>query len=229
VPAEPLSQAEYDQIYRKVPRLKVELVIVSAEGVLLMRLESGAGHELWHIPGGTVRYGELLAEAVCRVAREELAIDVTVDRFLGHVEYPSRLQAGRDWPVGVAFMLRMAPASARRFEPKPDALEWFDHLPDDMDAEQRRFLADHHLSVPVLSRHHSELSDHELSLLSEVLRRLGMGQSFTAAEALRAALSAGIINTMADIGSAIDDLEDAGVLRQVQISPPRWEAADDVS
>ena len=225
---EPLPQAEYEQIYAKVPRLKVELVIVSPQGVLLMRNEAGTGHEAWHLPGGTVRFGELLTDAVARVGKEELGVDVTIDRLLGYIEYPSHVESELDWPVGVAFILRLTPAAARRFQPQPDAIWWFVELPEDMAGEQKRFLQDHHLSVPVLSRHHSELSDPQLSRLAQVLRELGTGKTFTAAEALRAALDAGVVNTMADIGSAIDDLEDAGVLRQVQKSPPRWEAADDL-
>lgn len=228
MPRQPLPQDEYDLIYSKVPRLKVELVIASAEGVLLMRHEAGAGHERWHLPGGTVRFGEMLTDAAARVAKEELGLEVTISRLLGYVEYPSHVDIERDWPVGVAFVLRLAPASARRFQPQPDAAWWFVELPGDMVDEQRRFLQDHHLSVPGLPRHHSELSDPQLARLAEVLRQLGTGKTFTAAEALKAALDARVVNTMGDIGSAIDDLEDAGVLRQVQKSPPRWEAADEV-
>ncbi|MGH9114767.1 MAG: hypothetical protein ACRDWW_02960, partial [Acidimicrobiales bacterium] len=61
-------------------------------------------------------------------------------------------------------------------------------------------------------RHHSELSDPELAKLSGVLRKLGETRPFSAAEALSAVLAAGVVNT-------------AGVLRQVQKSPPRWAAA----
>jgi CRP/FNR family transcriptional regulator, cyclic AMP receptor protein len=73
------------------------------------------------------------------------------------------------------------------------------------------------------SHHHSELSEAQLARLSEVLRQLGATSSFSANEALSAALTAGVVNSQADIGTAIDDLEDAGVLRQVQKDPPRWE------
>jgi len=74
------------------------------------------------------------------------------------------------------------------------------------------------------SRHHSDLSDPQLLRLSEVLCRLGATVAFSASEALSAALAAGVVNTTADIGSSIDDLEDAGLLQQVQKNPPRWKA-----
>ena len=76
------------------------------------------------------------------------------------------------------------------------------------------------------SHHHSELSDPELARLADVLRALGRVHPFSASEGLSAVLGAGVVNTTAHIGTAIDDLEDAGVLRQVQRNPPRWEAMD---
>ena len=72
-------------------------------------------------------------------------------------------------------------------------------------------------------QHHSELTDPELDRIAAILRELGASSSFSAGDALTAVLSAGIVNTHAEIGSTLDDLEDAGVLRQVQKNPPRWE------
>jgi hypothetical protein len=75
-----------------------------------------------------------------------------------------------------------------------------------------------------MTDHHSELSDPQLTRLAEVLRELSAAGPFSAQEALTAALGAGVVNDRSDIASSIDDLEDAGVLRQVQQNPPRWEA-----
>ena len=70
--------------------------------------------------------------------------------------------------------------------------------------------------------HHSELSDPQLAKLAEVLAGLGPGRDFSATEALTAALQAGIENHLADIDSALGDLEDAGVIREVTKNSPRW-------
>jgi hypothetical protein len=51
VPRAPLPQAEYEEIYAKVPRLTVEVVIVSSDGVLLARRQAGPCQGLWHIAG----------------------------------------------------------------------------------------------------------------------------------------------------------------------------------
>ncbi len=79
------------------------------------------------------------------------------------------------------------------------------------------------------TRHHSELSESELAHLADVLRQLGSTRAFSGSEALSAAVTAGVVNAMADIGSAIEDLEDAGVLREVTKNPPRWKAAEAVN
>ncbi len=71
-------------------------------------------------------------------------------------------------------------------------------------------------------RHRSELSDAQLDRLGEVLRDLGATRAFSGTEALCAAIDAGVVSGIADIGSAIEDLEQAGVLREVTKNPPRW-------
>jgi ADP-ribose pyrophosphatase YjhB (NUDIX family) len=135
-----LSEEEFHAIYSRVPRLCVEVVIVSAERAVLLSLRDippniGA----WHIPGGTVLFGESLLAAVQRVARQELGLDVSVGELLGYIEYPSHYENGLDSPVGLAFAAEPVPAfpaDARL----PDGIEWFTRLPDGLYAEQREFL-----------------------------------------------------------------------------------------
>ena len=113
----------------KLPRLTVELVVVSAEGVLLTRRQIGACQGLWQIPGGTVRFCEPLNAAVHRGAEQELAIEVIVDGLLGYIEHPSHLERGLDGPVGLAFGVHLTSSSAGHFRTTPDAVAWFAHFP----------------------------------------------------------------------------------------------------
>jgi ADP-ribose pyrophosphatase YjhB (NUDIX family) len=135
----PLPPADFDAIFARVPRLTVEVVITSTEGVLLTRRVSGPCRGLWHIPGGTVRLGEPLTEAVARVADQELGLDVVAEDLLGYIEYPSHLRLGLGWPVGMAFRTRVA--GHRQFHPQPGSAGWFSELPEAMHDEQRLFLA----------------------------------------------------------------------------------------
>jgi len=142
----PLPQAEYEAIYGRVPRLTVEVVIATSAGVLLTRREAGPCRGLWHIPGGTVRFGEPLTDAVQRVARQELALEVTTGRLLGYIEYPSHLSRGLDWPVGIAFRAEPATSSGGGPLGVPGGAGWFSRLPDDMHVEQKAFLKAHGLA-----------------------------------------------------------------------------------
>ena len=143
----PLPQAEYEAIYAKVPRITVEVVIKSGDGVLLTRREAGPCQGLWHIPGGTVRFGEALTDAVRRVAQQELGLEVTAELLLGYIEYPSHLARGIDWPVGIAFRAELAPSSVGQPPAGPRDAGWFLRLPDEMHEEQKGFLRDRGLAI----------------------------------------------------------------------------------
>ena len=143
--AGPLPEVEYQAIFQKVPRLTVEVVICSEFGVLLARRIGGPCDGLWNLPGGTVRFAEPATDAVHRVALDEIGADVTIDDFLGYIEYPSHTRLGLDWPVGLAFRTHLAPPEGDALAITPDRLDWFARLPDEMHEEQRAFLRAHGL------------------------------------------------------------------------------------
>ncbi len=135
-----LPKEEFLAIYRRVPRLCVEVVIADPErGVLLKLRDIPPNVGAWHIPGGTVLFGEPLTEAVKRVARDELSLEVKAGDLLGYIEYPSHYENGLDSPVGLAF--RSHPLADDG--DLPAGCEWFTSLPDGLYAEQREFLAAH--------------------------------------------------------------------------------------
>lgn len=138
-PAGWLPKAEFDEIYRRVPRLCVEVVITAPErGVLLALRDIPPNIGAWHIPGGTVLFGERLRDAVKRVARAELNAEVEPGELLGYIEYPSHYENGLDSPVGIAF------ATALLTPPTdlPEGCQWFRRLPGGLYEEQRQFLTD---------------------------------------------------------------------------------------
>jgi 8-oxo-dGTP diphosphatase len=134
---EPLPKDEFDWIFSKVPRLTVEVLITCDErGVLLGLRDVDPCRGTWNLPGGTVRFGERLIEAVRRVAADELGIGVRVGPLLGYIEYPSHYENGLDSPVGMVF----------RAEPLDEAQphgQWFTALPENMHEEQKEFVLAH--------------------------------------------------------------------------------------
>jgi ADP-ribose pyrophosphatase YjhB (NUDIX family) len=137
----PLPKEEFDAIFSRVPRLTVEVVITSPErGVLLSLRDIEPCKGMWHLPGGTVRFGEPLVQAVARVARDELGLAVEVGEMLGYIEYPSHYENGLDCPVGVAFAARIV--DRQTSDTAPADVEWFNALPDNMHDEQKDFLGE---------------------------------------------------------------------------------------
>ena len=134
-----LSAEEFRRIYAKVPRLTVEIILRSDDGILLTLRNIEPCKCLWHLPGGTVRFGEKLTDAVRRIARRELGIDVAATKLLGYVEYPSHYENGLDSPVGIAFEIT---GYAGRVQVNGDAVRfgWFVDLPAEMHREQTEFL-----------------------------------------------------------------------------------------
>jgi ADP-ribose pyrophosphatase YjhB (NUDIX family) len=136
-----LPKEEYDAIFSRVPRLSVEVVILDSDlGVLLALRDIPPYEGAWHIPGGTVLFAEPLTEAVKRVARNELGVDVKPGELLGYIEYPSHYNNGLDSPVGLAFRTELIGEAAAEGT-LPEGCAWFTHLPEGLYAEQRQFLA----------------------------------------------------------------------------------------
>jgi len=141
----PLTEREFQEIYAKVPRLTVEVVVRSQHGILLTMRDSGPCAGLWHIPGGTVRFGEPLVVAVRRVAVDEIGLELDAGPFLGYIEYPSHYLNGLDSPVGLAFLCDVDGGRAADTDTEH---QWFAESPGPMHAEQVDFLSAHSLLIP---------------------------------------------------------------------------------
>ena len=136
----PLSQQEFDAIYGKVPRLTVEAVIRTAAGLVMTKIPGGVAKGQWNVPGGTVRFGEHLPDAVRRVAEGELGVSVDVGSLLGYVEYPELFASGyRGWPVGLAFECTITEGNLTVSD-QGEAVQCFTEIPANTIPEQADFL-----------------------------------------------------------------------------------------
>lgn len=138
----PLTEDEFKQIYAKVPRLTVEIIVRNEHGaVYLTQRAAGPCEGLWHLPGGTVQFGEPLIHAVHRIALRELSIDVDVDqaRDCGYIEYPSHYSEGLDSPVGLVFEVSKY-SGTPSINKEASNGAWFTNLPSGMHHDQDKFL-----------------------------------------------------------------------------------------
>ena len=97
------------------PRIRVSAILRWQGRVLLCRQEK-PGKQYWLLPGGGVDAGESLIEALRRELREELGVDLVVDRSLG------------EWPIrpGLALQLHLAECpGAVTLGPDHDDVRWF--------------------------------------------------------------------------------------------------------
>lgn len=133
----PVPPDDWETVVRHVPLVSVDLVVQHRGGVVLGERTNEPARGEWFVPGGTVRKGERLRDAVDRVAREELGLSVTVDRRLGVYEHLydasefATVDAKHYVPVG--FLVTADPdadldpddqhAAVRRFTPPFDGVD----------------------------------------------------------------------------------------------------------
>ncbi|HYD35399.1 MAG TPA: NUDIX domain-containing protein [Vitreimonas sp.] len=136
----PFTADEFKHIYSQVPRLTVEVVVMTTQGVILTWREESSWQNSWHIPGGTVYYQETLHDAVHRIAGEELGVEVEIEEQIGYIEYPSEeKERGFGWSVGIAFQCRLAD-EAELPNLLSDKLNTFFELPSTIIEEQRAII-----------------------------------------------------------------------------------------
>ncbi len=136
----PLTQQEFDGIYSKVPRLTVEIVLRNSERAIFLTkrsIEPCKGQ--WHLPGGTVYFGEAVLDTVKRIARRELNIQIGEADMVGYIEYPSHYKNGLDCPVGLVFLVENYTGELA-INKEATEFSWFKSTPDNMHADQDVFL-----------------------------------------------------------------------------------------
>ena len=89
-----LKLEDYKEIYSKVPRLCVEAVIRKDDGIIFSKRKVFPSN-IWHIPGGTVLLGENLKQAIQRVVKEEINVEVNNIEFLTIQEYSPKSGFGQ--------------------------------------------------------------------------------------------------------------------------------------
>jgi len=82
-PDQPIPPSEYKTIVKHVPVVSVDLLVHHGGGIILGKRENEPAKGEWFVPGGSVLKGETRRQAVYRVAREELGVDVTIEHNLG--------------------------------------------------------------------------------------------------------------------------------------------------
>lgn len=131
---------QFKTIYSKVPRLTVEVLVIESEGIALSLRDIEPYKGQWHIPGGTILFGETIKQAVQRVAKEELGVKVKVLDLLGIIEYPSEKTYGAfTMSVGLAYRCTISTGKIKGCEQGKE-VRFFSKLPKKLILDQKIFL-----------------------------------------------------------------------------------------
>lgn len=136
-----LPKEIFDNIYRKVPRLCIEVVLNTSRGIILTKRLVPACVGMWHIPGGTVCHGEKLEEAVYRVADDELGVNIDIKKMIGIIQYTKLCENKSGHAVGIAFLCELKSEGQKfRGSFQAEEIEAFKIIPDNTIPEQKIFL-----------------------------------------------------------------------------------------
>jgi len=137
-----LSPEEFKEIYSKVPRLSIDIIIKTSQGILFTKRAIEPFRGTWHLPGGAVLFKESVEDAVKRVAKRELGIDVNPKTLLGYIEYPGELYEGKEMhSVALAFLVE--PLSDKiTLNYESDAHSFFGNIPKNVLPSQGKFLSE---------------------------------------------------------------------------------------
>ncbi|WP_135664245.1 NUDIX domain-containing protein [Halorhabdus rudnickae] len=136
---------DWATIVASVPIVSIDLVVKTGAGVVLARRTNEPASGEWFVPGGRVRKGERLQEAVHRVAEEELDADVTIEASLGAYQHFYRTadveDAGGKHYLANGFVVR-TDSETFALDDQHDAVDIFETPPDDLHPYTAQYLAD---------------------------------------------------------------------------------------
>lgn len=137
----PFSYEDYKAIYSKVPRLCIELVIKSKDGILLSLRRVKTWHGMWHLPGSTLYYNETISKCINRVAKDELGIKVSVKKLLGFIEYLDDEKRNQKFgtSVGLLFLCEIESGKIRGSD-QAEKINFFKTFPKNIIPKHRVFL-----------------------------------------------------------------------------------------
>ena len=116
------------------PKLTVDAVVITPDGVVLVKRKNPPFQGMWALPGGFVEVGETTEDACKREVLEETGIEIDIVRLLGVYSDPKRDPRGHTVsavyvavPTGGELRADSDAAEARVF-PNPSLVELgFDH------------------------------------------------------------------------------------------------------
>lgn len=141
-----LDEIEYRYVFSRVPRFCVELVLVTEKGLVLTKRKQLTWKGFWHIPGGSVMYDECVEQAVKRIGKTELGIEVKVGELLGYAEYDETKYRGYGKSNSLIFQVEVLSGTLSKVNEDGEQIKAFKKLPKDLVPEQKEWLEKYGIS-----------------------------------------------------------------------------------
>ncbi len=133
---------EFKAIYAKVPRLCIDLIIKTKDGIVLSKRSIPPAKGKWHFPGGTVLFGEKITDTINRVSQEETGLKLKVQKIIGTIEYKSDSVFGHT--ISISYLVK--PISGKlRGSKQGKEITYFKSIPKNTLKEQKGFLLKNNL------------------------------------------------------------------------------------
>jgi GDP-mannose mannosyl hydrolase len=131
------ERADFLHVVRHAPLVAVDLVVMNARGEVLLGLRNNEpARGTWFVPGGVIRKGERIADAIARVGETELGVrvDPAGARFVGVFEhlYATNFAGAQGFGthyVVLAHRVRLPEGARVRPDPQHGELRWW-RVPD---------------------------------------------------------------------------------------------------
>lgn len=128
-----LTKAEYKSIFKRVPRICVDLIVTGKAGILLTKRLIAPYKNSWHLPGGRVYFRESLTKAVKRIAKKELSLNqVVISPLVGYMEFVREVQDKNPMhSISLVFEIKSKSDNYKGSWQGKD-IRFFKHLPADI-------------------------------------------------------------------------------------------------
>ena len=122
-----IPKTTYERIVECMPIVSVEALVVSEGKLLFLRRKNEPAKGDWWFPGGRIRKGESLEQALFREVLEETGLEVTSTRFVGVYSrvFPERHD------ITIAYLCRCKEGQVR-LNDEHSEYAFFDRNPDEL-------------------------------------------------------------------------------------------------
>ncbi|NDG52717.1 MAG: NUDIX domain-containing protein [Flavobacteriia bacterium] len=129
-----IEEKNYIKIMQTIPVVCVDAIITNSKGqyLLVKRANEPLKGKFW-MPGGRLHKGESSEQGILRKVKEELGVDATIIKCLGHIEeYFDKVEQIKNCTfhaISIVYLLEVNSEDIK-LDSQSEEWKWFDKLPN---------------------------------------------------------------------------------------------------